>query len=86
LDVIRSSGGGIFTGTRVSKDGARDPGNDAESIGIRYAEAIADDDAWLFAPIAVAARNVLFDVTRADQERAQALATLSAPGSSIAKR
>jgi hypothetical protein len=79
LQVTRQRGG-INTGATVSKDSAPAPGNDAESIGIRFAEEIADDDEALAAEanasLVVEARNVFIDETRSEQERVRALATM----------
>jgi hypothetical protein len=79
LDVSRSRGA-ISTGASVSKVNAPGPGDDADSIGLRFAEEIADYDrrvADTDQPGYIDARNVLFDQSRPEQERAQALLTMS---------
>jgi hypothetical protein len=78
LDVSRPRGG-LSTGASVSKNGAAGPDADLESIGLKYAEEIADDNTRereAEEALRAAARSVLIDTTRSEDERVRALTTL----------
>lgn len=88
LDLVRPDGS-TSRGTRIRRNGDPGPGNDPETLGIRYAAVIAVDTRVRVAvPVAlVAARNDLIDATKSDDERMRALITLGSArldGESIA--